>query len=100
MRKNVLGASEEVALVSKKAAFLLRGKERRKVPLWNGMSRGCGQNADGVIEGEKEGATEVAIDGLYRRMGGSTGVFEADRVRTWENAWMAVFFALSFSLVP
>ena len=33
MRASVLGHSEEVALVSKKTAFLLRGKERREVPL-------------------------------------------------------------------
>jgi len=33
MRERVLGASKEVALVSKRAAFLLRGKERKEVPL-------------------------------------------------------------------
>jgi hypothetical protein len=33
MRASVVGDTEEVALVSKRAAFLLRGKERREVPL-------------------------------------------------------------------
>ena len=33
MRASVVGDSEEVALVSKRAAFLLRGKERKKMPL-------------------------------------------------------------------
>ena len=33
MRASVLGDSEEVALIFKRAAFLLRGKERREVPL-------------------------------------------------------------------
>ena len=98
MRASVLGDSEEVALVSKRAAFLLRGKERREVPLWDGVERDCGRNADGVPKGAREGATEGAIDGLWGKVGGSTGVFEADRVRTWEDAWVAVFFALPFPL--
>jgi hypothetical protein len=33
IRKSVLGGSEDVAVVSKRAAFLLRGKDRREVPL-------------------------------------------------------------------
>jgi hypothetical protein len=33
IRARVLGDSEDVTLVSKRAAFLLRGKERREVPL-------------------------------------------------------------------
>ena len=33
MRASVLGAFEDVALVSKRAAFLLRGKERKEVSL-------------------------------------------------------------------
>ena len=33
MRASVLGASEDVTLVSKKTTFLFRGKEIREVPL-------------------------------------------------------------------
>ena len=33
MKASVVGNSEEVALVYKRAAFLLRGKDRREVPL-------------------------------------------------------------------
>ena len=33
MRASVLGNSKDVALVSNRAAFLLRGKEKREVPL-------------------------------------------------------------------
>jgi hypothetical protein len=90
IRERVLGTSEEVALVSKRTAFLLRGKKRRVVPLSDGVSRDCGRNADrtreGVREGARKGAIEGAIDGLCGRVGGSTGVLEADRVRTWEDA--------------
>jgi hypothetical protein len=33
MRASVLGASKDMALVSKRTAFLLRGKDKREVPL-------------------------------------------------------------------
>ena len=33
MRARMLGDSEEVALVSKRATFLLQGKERKEIPL-------------------------------------------------------------------
>ena len=40
----------------------------------------------GVPEGATDGAMEGVIDGLRGKVGGSTGVFEADRVITWEEA--------------
>ena len=51
MRARVVGDSEEVALVSKIAAFLLRGKEIREVPLCEGVSIICGRDAEGVNRG-------------------------------------------------
>jgi len=74
IRASVVGESEEVALVSKTAAFLLRGKESREVPLCEGVAIGCGRDADGVIEGAADGAgdgaTEGVVGGLCRKVGG------------------------------
>ena len=98
MRASMLGASKDVALVSRKVAFLLRGKERKEVPLWEGVTIDCGSKAEGLPEGATDGATEGTIDGLRGKVGGWTGVFEADRVTTWEVAGMAVFFAVPFPL--
>ena len=70
MRARVVGDSEEVALVSKRAAFLLRSRERREVPLCEGLAIVCGRDAEGVIEGAADGATEGVVGGLYRRVGG------------------------------
>ena len=96
MRASVLGDSEEVALISKRAAFLLRGKEIREVPLWEWVAIVCGRKAEGVPEGAADGATEGVLDGLRMKVGGWTRVFEADRVTRWEEAGVAVFLALSF----
>ena len=74
MRASVVGDSDEVALVSKSAAFLLRDKERREVPLCEGVAIVCGRDAEGVpkgaTEGGADGATEGMLGGLYRRVGG------------------------------
>jgi hypothetical protein len=70
MTASVVGESEEVALVSKRAAFLLRGKESREVPLCEGVAIVCGRDADGVIEGAADGATEGVLGGLCKRVGG------------------------------
>jgi hypothetical protein len=98
MRESVLKASEDVAVVSKRAAFLLRGKDRREVPLWEGVAIVCGRDAEGVIEGAGDGAMEGVLDGLWRRLGLWRGVFALDRVGSWEVAWMAAFFARPFPL--
>ena len=96
MRASVVGDSEEVAFVSNWAAFLLRSKERREVSLWEGVAIVCGRKAEGVPDGAADGATEGVLEGLCSTVGGWTGVFEADRVTTWEEDWVVVFFALPF----
>ena len=70
MRESVVGESEEVALVSKRAAFLLRGKERREVSLCEGVAIACERDAEGIIKGAADGATEGVLGGLCRRVGG------------------------------
>ena len=66
--------SEEVALVSKRAAFLLQGTKRREVPLCEGVVIACGRDADEVIEGAADGATDGAtkgvLGGLCNKVGG------------------------------
>ena len=86
MRASVLGTSKDVALISKRAAFFLQGKERREVPLWEGVAIDYGPKAEGVPKGATDGATEGAIDGLRGKVDGSTGVFEVDQMTTWEKA--------------
>ena len=73
MRASVLIASKDVALVSKRAAFLLRGKERREVPLWEGAAIDYGPKVEGVLEGTFDGATEGVIDGLRGKVGAQRG---------------------------
>ena len=70
MRESVVGESKEVALVSKKAAFLLRGKEKREVPLCEGVAIACGRDAERLIEGVANGGTEGVLGGLCRKVGG------------------------------
>ena len=65
----MLGDFEEVALVSKGAAFLLQGNERREVSLCEGVAIVCGRDVEGVIEGAAHGATKGVLDGLCRRVG-------------------------------
>ena len=65
----MVGDFEEVALVSKSAAFLLRGKEIREVSLCEGVAIICGRDAEGVIEGTTDGATEGVLSGLCKRVG-------------------------------
>jgi hypothetical protein len=60
MRESMVGDSREVAVVSKRAAFLLRGKERREVPLCEGVAIVCGRDAEGAGDGAMEGV----VDGL------------------------------------
>ena len=64
IKASMLGASEDVALVSKRAASLLRGKERREVPLCEGVAINCGPKAEGVPKGATDGAKEGVIDRL------------------------------------
>jgi hypothetical protein len=66
----MLGASEDVALGSKKVAFLLQNKERKEVPPWEGVAINCGPKTESVPEGATEGATEWAIDGLRGKVDG------------------------------
>ena len=96
MRASVLGDSEEVPLISKRAAFLLRGNEIREVPLWECVAIVCGRDAEGIIEGAADGTTEGVLDGLRMKVGGWTKVLEADRVTRWEEAGVAVFFSFAF----
>ena len=98
MRASVLGASKDVTLVSRRTAFLFRGKERREVPLWEGVAIECGRKAEGVPEGTTDGAMEGVTDGLRWKVGGSMWVFKEERVTTCEEAWAAVFFALPLPL--
>lgn len=86
IRAIVLGAFKGMAFVSKRAAFLLQGKEKNEVSLWEEVAIEWGPKAEGV----SEGATDGALDGLRGKVGGSTGVFKVDRVTTWENAWVTV----------
>ena len=82
MKTSLLGASKDVAFVSKRAAFLLQGKERRELPLSKGVAINCGPKAEGVLEGATDGTTNGVSDRFRGKVGGSTGVFEAHRVTT------------------
>ena len=70
MRASVVGESEVVTFVSKRTAFLLRGKERKELPLLEGVAIVCGRKAEGVLEGAADRGTEGVLDGLRRNVGG------------------------------